>query len=214
MKPAGRPATRKQHADWLPGRQENACQSAARPPRHSMQICRLAAQRKPQGPAGNACRPGLKPGGLAQPSFKSRRYRRPSRLGTLDDMLTDLKSTLRVGDTLVRLIFMSDGTHHSNFAGMQKEWSVYMTNGNISSKICQMDSTHSVVMVALPRIPINNGNIHQKRHHEQRHKNREVLNEVLLRILQPLTLKHNPSAESRNYDVLCAHGNLGHRNPV
>jgi len=34
-----------------------------------------------------------------------------------DDMLTDVKSMLRVRDTLVPLILMSDGTHLSNFAG-------------------------------------------------------------------------------------------------
>jgi len=39
-------------------------------------------------------------------------------------MLIDVKSTLRVGDTLVPLIFMSDGTHLSNFAGDNKVWPV------------------------------------------------------------------------------------------
>jgi len=50
-------------------------------------------------------------------------------------MLIDVKSTLRVRDTLVPLIFMSDGTHLSNFAGDKKERPVYMTIGNRSSKI-------------------------------------------------------------------------------
>ena len=53
-------------------------------------------------------------------------------------MLTDIKSRLRVGDTQVPLIFMSDGTHLSNFVGDKKEWPVYMTIGYLSSKICQM----------------------------------------------------------------------------
>jgi len=39
-------------------------------------------------------------------------------------VLTDIKSTLRVGDILVPVIFMSDGTHLSNFAGDKKKWPV------------------------------------------------------------------------------------------
>jgi len=82
-------------------------------------------------------------------------------------VVTDVKSTLRVGDTLVPLIFMSDGTHLWNFAGDKKDWPVYMTIGNLSSKLRQMPSTHSIVMVALLRIPIKNRNIPQKRLNEQ-----------------------------------------------
>jgi len=82
-------------------------------------------------------------------------------------VLLDVKATLRVGDALVPLIFMSDQTHLSNFAGDKKEWPVYITIGNLSSKIRQMPSTHSVVMVALLPIPIKNPNIPQKRLDEQ-----------------------------------------------
>jgi hypothetical protein len=121
---------------------------------------------------------------------------------------------LRVGNTLVPLIFMSDGTHLSNFAGDNTEWLVYMTFGNQSSKIHQMSSTHSVVMVALLPIRIKNRNIPQKRLDEQRQVNREVLNEVLQRLLQSLTFMHNPSAESGYYNVLCADGNFRRCNSV
>jgi hypothetical protein len=103
---------------------------------------------------------------------------------------------------------MSDGTHLSNFAGHKKEWPVYMTIGNLSSKIHQMLSTHSVVMVALLPIPIKNRNIPQKRLDEQRQTNQEVLNKVHRQLLQPLTFKHNPSAEIGYYNVLCADGNF------
>jgi hypothetical protein len=58
---------------------------------------------------------------------------------------------------------MSDGTHLSDFAGDKKELHVYMTIGNLSAKIRQMPSTHSVVMVALLPIPIKNCNIPSKR---------------------------------------------------
>jgi hypothetical protein len=103
---------------------------------------------------------------------------------------------------------MSDGTHLSNFAGDKKEWPVYMTIGNLSSKIRQMPSMHSFVMVALLPIPIMNRNIPQLRLDEQRETIREVLNEVHHRIPQPLTFQHNPSAESGYYNILCADGNF------
>jgi len=73
-----------------------------------------------------------------------------------------------MGDTLVPLIFMSDRTHFSNFAGDKKEWPVYMTIGNLSSKIRQTPSTHNVVMVAFVPIPIKKHNIPPKRLDEQR----------------------------------------------
>jgi len=129
-------------------------------------------------------------------------------------MLIDIKSTIRVGDTLVPLIFMSNGTHLSNFAGDKKEWPVYMTIGKLSLKIRQMPSTYSIVIVALLPIQIKNRNIPQKRLDEQRQTKREVLNKVLWRILQPLTFKQNPSAESTYYNVPCADGNFRHCKPV
>jgi hypothetical protein len=46
-----------------------------------------------------------------------------------------------------------------------------MTIGNLSSKIRQMPSTHSVMMVALLPIPIKNRNIPQKWLDEQRQTN-------------------------------------------
>jgi hypothetical protein len=109
---------------------------------------------------------------------------------------------------------MSDRTHLSNFAGDKKQWPVYMTIGNLSSKILQTPSTHSVVMVHILPILIKNRNIPQKGLDEQRQTNREVLNEVLQRLLQPLTFKQNPSAGSGYYNVLCADGNFRPCKPV
>jgi hypothetical protein len=116
---------------------------------------------------------------------------------------------LRVGDTLVTLILKSNGTHLSNFAGDKKQWPVYMTMGNLSSKLRQMPSMHSMVMVAFLPIAIKNYNIPQKKLVEQRHTNREVLNKVLRRELQPVIFKQNPSAVSGYYTVLCADGIFG-----
>jgi len=129
-------------------------------------------------------------------------------------VLTNIYSTLRVGDTLGPLIFMSDGTHRSNFAGDKKEWPIYMTFGKLSLTLCQIPSTQSVVMVTLLLIPIKNRNIPPMRLDEQRQENREVLNEALQGVLQPLTFEYNPSAESGYYNVLCADGNLRRCKPV
>jgi len=109
---------------------------------------------------------------------------------------------------------MSDRTHLSNFAGDKQEWPVYMTIGNLSSKICQMPSAHTIVMVALLPIPIKNRNIPQKRLDEQRQTNREVLNQVLRRVLQPLTFNQNPNAESGYYNVPCVDGNFRRCKPL
>jgi len=119
-----------------------------------------------------------------------------------------------VGDTLVPFIIMSHGTHLSNFAGDKKQSPVYMTIGNLSSKIRQTPSTHSVVMVALLPIPIKNRNIPQKWLDQQQETNQEVLNKVLRQVLQPLTFKQHPSAKSGYFNVLCADGNFRHCKPV
>jgi len=119
-----------------------------------------------------------------------------------------------VGDTLLPLIFMSDGTQLSNFAGDKKQWPVYMTIDNVSAKIGQMPSMHSVVMVALLPIPIKNRNIPQMRLDQQRQTSREVLNEVLQRLLKPLNFDQNRSAQCGYLKVLCADGNFRRCKPV
>jgi len=77
-------------------------------------------------------------------------------------VLIDVKSTLRARDTMVPLNFMFDGTHLLNVAGDKIEWPVYMTIGNLSSKIRRMPLTDSVVMVALLPIPMKNSDIPHK----------------------------------------------------
>jgi hypothetical protein len=55
----------------------------------------------------------------------------------------------------------------SKFAGDMNESPVYITFGNLSSKIRQTPSRPSVLMVALLPIAIKNRNIHQKQPDEQ-----------------------------------------------
>jgi hypothetical protein len=89
-----------------------------------------------------------------------------------------------------------------------------MTDGKLSCKIREMPSTHRIVMVTLLLIEIKNRNIAQKRLDEQRSTNREVLYEVVRRLLQTLTFKHNPSSKRGYWDDLCAEGNLRRCQPV
>jgi len=86
-------------------------------------------------------------------------------------VLIDPNGMLGLADTLVPLIFMSDGTHLSNFAVDKKEWPVFMTIGNLSSKISKIPSMHTVIMVALRPSPIQNHNIPQQRLDEQQRTN-------------------------------------------
>jgi hypothetical protein len=74
----------------------------------------------------------------------------------------------RVGDTLVPVIFIFDGTLLFNFAGNNNDWAIYKTMGNLPSKIRQMPSTHSVVMAALMPIPIMTRHIPEKELDQQR----------------------------------------------
>jgi hypothetical protein len=89
-----------------------------------------------------------------------------------------------------------------------------MTIGNLSSKIRKMPSTHTVAIVALRLIPMQSCNIPQKRLDEQRQTNREVLNKVLRRELQPCSFKHNPNTKSGYYNVPCADGNFRCWKPI
>jgi len=125
-------------------------------------------------------------------------------------MQIEVQAMLSLGDTLVPLVFMSNRTHLSNFAGNKNEWLVYMTIGNRSSKIPQIPSMHIVVMVTLLTIPIHNRNIVQKWLDEQPETNGEVQNEVPQQVHQPQTLEQNANTESGYYNVVCADGSLRH----
>jgi hypothetical protein len=109
---------------------------------------------------------------------------------------------LRVGDTLVPMIFMSDGTHLSIVTCHKPEWSVYLKVGNLSAKIRQILSMDGTVMVTFQPRPIKNCNSSQKQLDEKRQTKREVLNTVLQCILQPLNIRQNPSTTNRYYNVL------------
>jgi hypothetical protein len=58
---------------------------------------------------------------------------------------------------------MSEGMHLLNVAGNKAEWPEHTPIGNLSSKIGQIPSMYSVLMVAILLILIKNRNISQKR---------------------------------------------------
>ena len=64
------------------------------------------------------------------------------------------KAALDDGDTIVPIIFMSDATHLTNFAGDQKAWPIYMTIGNIVSSARMANALLSVALLALLPIPM------------------------------------------------------------
>jgi len=129
-------------------------------------------------------------------------------------MLIEVKSKLRVADTLVPLIFMSDRTQLLNVSGNKTEWPVYISIGNQSWKIDQIPSMHSFGIVAVQLIPIKKHNIPQKWLDEQRQWNLVVLNEAIQWVHQPLRFENNPSTQSGYYDVPCADGNIRCCKPV
>jgi hypothetical protein len=121
---------------------------------------------------------------------------------------------LRLGDTLVPLLFMSNRTNLSNFARHQTEWLIYIIIGNMCWNIRQLHSTHTVVMVTTLPIPIQNHNVHQKWLDQQQETHRKVLNKVLQQVNPPLTFKRKANAKSGNCNVLCANGIIRCCTPV
>jgi hypothetical protein len=55
---------------------------------------------------------------------------------------------------VVPLVFMSDATHLTNFAGDKKAWPVYMTIGNLPAAVRMRPAMQAVVLVALLPVPI------------------------------------------------------------
>jgi len=83
-----------------------------------------------------------------------------------------------------------------------------MTIGNLSSKICQIPSMNSDIMVTLLLSTIKDGNDTQKRLDEQRQTHCEELNGVLRQVHQPITEKLHPRVNSRYCTWFFARGNF------
>lgn len=91
-----------------------------------------------------------------------------------------------VGGTLVPLIFLSDSTHLTNFAG-DKAWPVYMTIGNLRSSVRMKPMMHSVVLVALLPQPLEARDVPLAQKNKQMKQNRLIQQTVLDYLLQPLS---------------------------
>jgi hypothetical protein len=106
-----------------------------------------------------------------------------------------------MGDTIVPLIFMSDATHLTNFAGDHKAWPVYMTIGNLSPAVRMRPATQSVLLVGLLPVPLKLRDVPARQLAWQRERNRTVTQGVLRRILEPLS-----RPEGGVFTALCADG--------
>jgi hypothetical protein len=104
---------------------------------------------------------------------------------------------------MVLLIFMSDATHLTNFAGDGKAWPVYMTIGNLSAAVRVALSIKSVLLIALLPVPIKLRDIPKARREFQREHNRLVHQHVLRHLLVPLE-----QAEGGVLTVRCADGHI------
>jgi hypothetical protein len=100
---------------------------------------------------------------------------------------------------LVPVIVMSDATHLTNFSGDKKAWPVYMTIGNIKRSHRMNPNSYAVVLLGLLPVPFKMRKMPSKDRLLQRSRNREVLEEVLQIIIEPL---HD--AGSTGKDVVCA----------
>jgi hypothetical protein len=86
----------------------------------------------------------------------------------------------------VPVILMSDATHLTNFSGDKKSWPIYMTIGNIKRSTRTKPSTYSTVLLALLPVPFKLKALGHKARAAQVSRNREVLQEVLQQVLEPL----------------------------
>jgi hypothetical protein len=114
----------------------------------------------------------------------------------------DPQANVPVGETIVPLIFLSDSTHLTNFAGDKKAWPVYMTIGNIHSTVRMKPTMHSVVLVALLPQPLKARDVPLSHKNKQKKHNRLIQQTVLDYLLQPLS-----NAQDWQFDAFCSDEN-------
>jgi len=107
-------------------------------------------------------------------------------LGGVYGFLIIVQSSLEDGDTVVPMIFLSDGTYLTNFSGDKKAWPVYMTIGNRSTTIKMAPSYHSILLIALLPIPIEMCDVPISQYNAQKEHNRKIKQHVLRHVLGPL----------------------------
>ena len=104
-----------------------------------------------------------------------------------------------MGQTIVPIILMSDGTHLTNFCGDKKVWPIYMTIGNLCAAVRMKHSMHAVLLVALLPIPIKMHYIPLKKRNAQREHNQMVLQHVLQDVMQGLLQSENENGHFYTY---------------
>ena len=114
------------------------------------------------------------------------------------------KAALEIGDTTVAIIFMSNTTHLTNFAGDQKAWPIYMMIGNIVSSARMANALPSGALYALLPIAMKVTGTNAEKT-AQRTMNQSIMQEVLRHVLQPLT-----HPERRVFNSMCADHRFRH----
>jgi hypothetical protein len=124
------------------------------------------------------------------------------RLRAVKPTLTVAQSARPVGDTVVPLVFMSDATHLTNFAGNKKAWPVYMTISNLPAAVRMRPAMQAVVLAALLPVPIKLLDVAAPQRADQRTHKHHVTQYVLRHLLAPLC-----HPEGGVFTALCADAN-------
>ncbi|KAG0632570.1 hypothetical protein HOY80DRAFT_863978, partial [Tuber brumale] len=95
------------------------------------------------------------------------------------------QDSLPEGATLVPIICSSDVTFLTNFSGDKKAWPIYLTIGNILSKMRNKSSKHASVLLALLPVPPKMLRV-ASRDSRQRLVNNEILCELIEAICTPI----------------------------
>ena len=90
--------------------------------------------------------------------------------------------------TIVPIICASDETHLMNYSGDKSAWPVYITIGNLSSKVRNASSSHRLLLLGL--LPITPK--HQSLSEVNKSRIHTILQECVYELLSPLSV---PSQE-------------------
>ncbi|KAF8473800.1 hypothetical protein BDZ91DRAFT_845281 [Kalaharituber pfeilii] len=113
----------------------------------------------------------------------------------------DTQLTLPIGSTLVPILLASDVTHLTNFSGGKKLWPLYLSIGNITSRVRNMPSMNAWIPLALlPISPKRVSGIDGYSIDTQKQESLDVIHKLLAYILKPLS---NPACR-KGIEMVCA----------
>ncbi|KAG0132547.1 hypothetical protein HOY82DRAFT_483920 [Tuber indicum] len=119
-----------------------------------------------------------------------------------DAKLTAAQDTLPDGATLVPIICALNVTFLMNFSGDKKAWPIYMTIGNILSKLRNKASKHAIVLLDLLPVPPKMLGV-TARDARQRQINNVIFGDLMEAIFAPIVALGDSGIE-----VECANGKV------